>query len=154
MTTPTYATLTGNMTYGGTGQPTKGIGRQRTVLQASFDIATFVADGGLTTQSIQLVNVPANSEVVMHQVWNAIALSLGSGPAISIGDSASNTQWVSANSTVTANTYATIANTTKAYTAADFITATITGGTLATGRVVVFYELLDLTEDAIAAVPS
>lgn len=153
MTTPTYATLTTSMTYGGTGQPAKGIGRGRQVLQASCDIANFVAYGGTTTQSVKLANVPANTLVIVHAVWNATALSLGSGPAISVGDSASNTQWVNANSTTTANTYATLANTSKSYTAADALTVTITGGTLASGRVVVFYELLDLTEDIIAVVP-
>lgn len=153
MTAPTYATLTNTMFIGGTGLPAKGIGNERSILEADFNIATFVAGGGLTTQSVKLVNVPANTLVVMHAVWNQTALSLGSGPAISIGDSASTTQWVNANSTLTTNTYATIANSTKTYAAADTINVTVTGGTVASGTVSVFYELIDLSADTIAVVP-
>lgn len=147
MPAPTYATLTTSMTQGGSGQPAKGIGRYG-VQAAEVNIANFYSYGGLTTQSFKLINVPANTKVIIHAVWNKTALV---GTSFSVGDSADEAHWVSANSTTTINTYATLANTTKNYTAADFITFKSTAQT--SGTVVVFYELIDLTANSLATVP-
>lgn len=153
MATPTFATLTNNLTIGGLGLPAKSQGNDRYALQANLDIAAFVAGGGVTTQSVKLVNVPANTQVNLIAVWNQTALVMGSTPSVSVGDSASTTQWVNANATQTINTYATLAATSKTYPAADNLNVTLTGGTLTSGLVTVFYELIDLTADNIAVVP-
>lgn len=148
MTAPTYATLTTSMTIGGTGQPGKGIGRVRQLQYAEVDVAAFYSNGGTTGQSIKVVNVPANTKVIMHAVWNKTTLV---GTSFSVGDGADEAQWVSANSTLTINTYATLANTSKDYSAAGFITFKSTVGT--SGTVGIFYELMDMTADSIAVVP-
>lgn len=148
MTAPTLGTFTTSQTVGGSGQPAKGIGRARQIQYAEQDIAAWYAAGGTSTQSSKWVIVPANTEVIVHAVWNVTTLV---GTSFSVGDSASTTQWVNANSTTTINTYATLANTSKTYAAADYIAFTSTSGT--SGTVGMFYELIDLTRDQIAVVP-
>jgi hypothetical protein len=148
MTAPTLGTFSPSQTIGGSGLPNKGIGRVRQVLYAEQDIAAWYTAGGTSTQSSKLVLVPADSEVIIHAVLNITTLV---GTSFSLGDSSDQAYWVSANSTTTINTSATLAHTSKVYTAADYISFMSTTGT--SGVVGVFYEIVDLTRDQIALVP-
>jgi len=152
MTAPTYATLTTSLTVGGTGQPAKGIGRSRQILTAELDIAAAVAAGLTTGQSVKLVNIPALTKVVIHEVRNLTTLV---GTSFAVGDSTDEALYVAADSTTTSGHAATITSAGKEpgtrYTSADFITVKQTVPT--SGTLGVFYELIDLTRDQIAVVP-
>ncbi len=152
MTAPTYATLTSSLTIGGTGQPNKGIGRSRQLQYAELNIATAVANGLTTGQTVKLVNIPANTKVVIHAIWNKTTLV---GTSFAVGDSSDEALFMAANSTTTINTYGTITTAGKepgtTYTTADFLGVKLTVPT--SGTIAIFYELLDLTADTAAVVP-
>lgn len=117
------------------------------------DIAALVAAGLLTTEYTVLINIPANSKLIIHSLINHTALSMGASPAISLGDSSSGTLFVNASTTVTsgsAHTLTATATTGKVYTAADTLRLNLTGGTLATGTIGIVYQLIDLSRNAIA----
>lgn len=151
MTAPTYATLTSSVTIGGTGQPAKGIGRARQIQTAELNIAAAVAAGLTTGQSVKLVNIPANSKVLIYGIWNKTALV---GTSFTVGDSSDEAIYMAANSTTTINTYGTVTTaglTGTNYTAADFLSVKLTVPT--SGTIAIFYEILDMTADTIAVVP-
>jgi hypothetical protein len=106
------------------------------VVQLDFEdlLTDFIAAGGVTTDSAKLMTIPANTFVeVLHAEVIGANISLGAGPALSIGDTGSATLYVNAASTVTDGTDLTIATASKLYTAADYLRVTITGGTIAAG---------------------
>ncbi len=152
MTAPTYATLTTSLTVGGTGQPAKGIGRHRGIQIAEIDLAAAVAAGLTTGQSVKLVNIPALSKIVIHEVRNLTTLV---GTSFAVGDSSDEALFVAADSTTTSGHAATITSSGsepgKRYTSADFLTVKLTVPT--SGTIGVFYELIDLTRDQLAVVP-
>lgn len=144
MTTPTIATLTSSLTIGGlTGQ--SAYGRARNVEKAEINLATAVTNGLTTGQTVKLVIVPANTLLVIHAVWNKTTLV---GTSYAVGDSSDEALFVNANSTTTINTYGTIATTSKTYAAADWLGVKLTAPT--SGKIVVFYELIELTDNALA----
>ncbi len=152
MTAPTYATLTTSQLKGGTGLPSKGIGRPRNIQYAELDIAATVAAGLTTGQSAKLVYIPINTKVVIHAIWNVTTLV---GTSFTVGDSSDEALYMAANSTTTINTYGTITSAGKepgtAYTAADYLSVKLTVPT--SGTIGIFYELIDMSRDAIAVVP-
>ncbi len=152
MTAPTYATLTTSLTVGGTGQPSKGIGRSRHLQYAELDIAAAVAAGLTTTQSVKLINIPAFTKVVIHEVRNLTTLV---GTSFAVGDSTDEALFVAADSTTTLGHEATITAAglepgTK-YVTANFINVKLTVPT--SGTLGFWFELIDLTRDQIALVP-
>lgn len=131
---------------GTTGNPTgKGY---PVVLKHEIDIAKAVAAGLLTTEYVVLADVPANTFVKVLHVENATALSMGSSPAISLGDAGSATRYVNAASTLTAGTDHTIASSELLYTAAGQLRLTLTGGTLASGIIRVCWMQVDTSRRA------
>jgi len=118
------------------------------VITLEGNIASFVAAGGLTTEYLELMTIPANTYVEVLQVENATALSMGAGPAVSLGDAGSATRYVNAASTLTAGTDHTIATAALLYTAAGSLRLTLTGGTLASGIVRVVLRLTDTSRNA------
>lgn len=146
MTAPTLATLTASLIVGGsTGQPTSG--RTRNIQKAELNIATAVANGLTTTQSAKLVVIPANSKVVIHAIWNKTTLV---GTSFTVGDSSDEALYMAANSTTTINTYGTVtaAGAGTSYASADYISVKLTVPT--SGKIVIFYEILELTDNALA----
>jgi len=152
MTAPSYATLTTSLLAGGTGQPAKGIGRSRQIQAYELNIATAVANGLTTGQTLKAVYIPVNTKVVIHGIWNKTTLV---GTSFAVGDSSDEALYMAANSTTTINTYGTITSAGKepgtVYTAADYLGVKLTVPT--SGTVVIFYELIDLTADSLAVVP-
>lgn len=112
------------------------------------NIATLVAAGLATTQYSVISTIPANTYVKVLCLQNISALSLGAGPAISLGDSSSATRFVNASSVVTALTNHTLASTEFYYNAADELRLTITGGTLASGTIRAVWLFWDCTRNA------
>lgn len=146
MTAPTLATLTSSVTIGGTANsPTAG--RPRAVQKAELNIATAVANGLTTGQSVKLVIIPANTRVVIHGIWNKTALV---GTSFAVGDSSDEALYMAANSTTTINTYGTVttAGGGTVYSAADYISVKLTVPT--SGKIVVFYELVSLADNPLA----
>lgn len=145
MTAPTLATLTASLIVGGsTGQATSG--RVRSLQKAELNIATAVANGLTTGQSVKLVTIPANSRLIVHAIWNKTTLV---GTSFAVGDSTDEALYCAANSTTTINTYATATATTSvSYASADYLSVKLTVPT--SGKIVVFYELLDLSDNALA----
>lgn len=114
------------------------------VQKLEMDIAKLVAAGLLTTEYAVALNIPANSVLYVWAVRNATALSMGSSPAISVGDSSSATLFVNAASTLTADTNHTVATASKTYSTANTLRLTLTGGTLASGSIEIVYSLIPL----------
>lgn len=151
MTAPTYATLTSSVTIGGSGQPSKGIGRARQIQYAELNIATAVANGLTTGQTVKLVVIPANSKVLIYGIWNKTTLV---GTSFAVGDSTDEALYMAANSTTTINTYGTV--TTAGLTGTNYATADNLGVKLTvptSGTIGIFYEILDMTADSLAVVP-
>lgn len=152
MTTPTYATLTSSLTVGGSGQPAKGIGRSRQLQYATIDLAAAVANGLTTGQTVKLVVLPANTKLVIHSVQNVTTLV---GTSYAVGDSTDEARFVAADSTTTKGHYATITSSGSepgiSYTTADNLGVKLTAPT--SGTIGIWYELMDLTTDALAVVP-
>lgn len=152
MTAPTYATLTSSLTFGGTGQPSKGIGRPRNIMYASLDLASAVAKGLTTGQTVKLVPIPANTKVVLHAVENVTALV---GTSYAVGDSSNEALYVAADSTTTKGHLATITaaglEPGTTYQAADNIGVKLTSPT--SGTIGIWYELIDVSTNPIAVVP-
>ena len=129
---------------------------QSTVLKLDFVdlIADFTDAGGVTTDSVKIMDIPADTfvEVLAIEVIGA-SISLGAGARIDVGDTGSATRYVSNASTVTNGTNLTIALIPYLYTAADTLLVKITGGTIADGGGLRFVlRLTDLTRVA-PAVP-
>lgn len=152
MTAPTYATLTSSLTVGGTGLPSKGIGRARNIQYAELNFATAVANGLTTGQTVKLCYIPINTKVVIHAIWNKTTLV---GTSFAVGDSADEALYMAANSTLTINTYGTITSAGKepgtVYSAADYLGVKLTAPT--SGTIAIFFELIDLSADSLAVVP-
>lgn len=143
MTAPTLATLTSSVTIGGTaGSPTSG--RVRSIQKAELNIATAVANGLTTGQSVKLVIIPLNSRVVIHGIWNKTTLV---GTSFTVGDSSDEALYMAANSTTTINTYGTITASGAGtnYAAADYISVKLTVPT--SGKIVIFYEIISLADN-------
>lgn len=118
------------------------------VITWEVDIAQFVANGGLTTEYWEIMTIPANTFLEVLQVENVTALSMGAGPAVSLGDAGSATRYVNAASTLTAGTDHTIATASLLYTSAGSLRLTLTGGTLASGIVRGVIRLTDTSRNA------
>lgn len=147
MTAPTLATLTSSVTVGGTAGNSCS-GRPRQIESAELNIATAVANGLTTGQSVKLVIIPINTRVIIHGIWNKTTLV---GTSFAVGDSSDEALYMAANSTTTINTYGTITTpglTGTAYTAADYISVKLTVPT--SGKIVIFYELISLADNPIA----
>lgn len=112
-----------------------------------MDIAEAVAAGLLTTEYAVVLNIPAETLVEIVDVKNYNALSMGSGPAISLGDSGSATRFVNGASTLTALTHHTIATASRLFTSADTLRLTLTGGTLASGKIGIKLRLTDVSNN-------
>lgn len=110
-------------------------GSNAVIIPYSLNIATAISAGLATTNYVDIVSVPADTNVEVLGFYNDTALSLGTSPAISFGDTGSATAFVNASSTVTADTAHTLATTQKTYAAADTLRITVTGGTLASGTI-------------------
>lgn len=126
------------------------------VVKAEIDIAAAVADGLATTQLVQILSVPADTYVEVLQVENATALSLGTSPDVELGDTGDDDRFVATHSTLTAGSNHTIAAAGAGYlyTAADTISAKITGGTLASGTIRYVFRLTDCSRQQNAAAPT
>lgn len=148
MTAPTLATLTTSVTIGGTGKPTAQSGTKRNLLRAELDLATAVANGLTTGQSVKLILIPAYTKVVIHEVRNLTTLV---GTSFTVGDSSDEALYVAADSTLTVDHVATLTSAAKEpgtrYTTANYISVKLTGPT--SGTLGIFYELIDLTRDAV-----
>lgn len=147
-----------NATTGG-GGPASGYtlaglsGKQyRYVQKFEVDLSLYTFTTG---QSIYLMPIPAYTQVDFMYVQNATALSLSSTPSYSVGDTGSNTRFVSGYTTMTAAAVATQALTVNpllAYGAtSDKLLLTLTAGggiTPATGIIRFVIGLTDITRDA------
>lgn len=124
----------------------------RAVQKWNIDIAKAVAAGLATTEYVVVFDVPAKSKVVIHSLHNETALSMGSSPAISLGDAASATRFVNAATAVTAGTYHTVATSEFTYATGGQVRLTLTGGTLASGLLAVNFEIISLSANTVASV--
>jgi hypothetical protein len=124
------------------------------IVKHKIDIAKAVAAGLLTTEYVTLMNVPAFSNVKVLGVENIDALSMGTSPAVSVGDSGSATRWVNASTVVTAATKHTLVDTAFQYGAADTIRVTLTGGTLTSGTIAVTLSITNTNDLARAVAPT
>lgn len=113
------------------------------VLTHEINIASAVAAGLLTTEFVVIADLPANTFVKVLHVENVDALSMGSSPAISVGDAGSATRYVNAASAVTAGADHTLATSELLYTAAGQLRLTLTGGTLASGTIRICWMQVD-----------
>ncbi len=156
MTTPTFGTGAPNPLVGGS----SGLSNKHTPLciqKIQFNTANFV---GTTGQSNKLMIIPAFTMLAfLEVVIGPVALTLSNTPSVSVGDSTSNTLFVNAASTFTANlalTQAITTNPLKMYTAADYLTLTLTAGTIfpGTGLINFTIGLVDCTADAPMTVQS
>lgn len=119
------------------------------VQKFQYDISAFT---GATGDQVYLMALPAFTQINWIQAIVVTAVSVGSGPGISLGDTGSATRYVNAASTLTAGTVLTQAVTTnplKFYSAADQLLLKIAGGTLpGTGLIRFVICLSDCTADA------
>lgn len=122
--------------------------RNISVINWEVKIEDFIANGGATTDYWEIMTIPANTFIEVLQVENATALSMGSGPAISLGDAGSATRYVNAVSTLTAGTDHTIATASLFYGSAGSLRLTLTGGTLASGTIRGVIRLTDTSRNA------
>lgn len=130
---------------------TSGIARgQRSIDVITFEvkIEDFLANGGATTDYWEVMTIPANTFLEVLQLENVTALSMGSGPAVSLGDAGSATRFVNAASTLTAGTDHTIATASLFYGSAGSLRLTLTGGTLASGTIRGVLRLTDTSRNA------
>ena len=150
MTTPTFATGGSTALVGGT----TGLSNKHQPLciqKIQYNVANFP---GTTGQSIKLMNIPAFTMVAfLEVVIGPVALTLSNTPSVSVGDSTSNTLYVNAASTFTANlalTQAITTNPLNIYTAANYLTLTLTAGTIfpGTGLINFTIGLVDVSADA------
>lgn len=135
------------------GSTTIGIGNDKTpvIVAHEIDIAAFVTKGGATTDYCTVMTIPAQTRVVLLRAAVTTATSLGASNRLDLGDTGSDTQWVSNHSTQTVGNM-TLANTIKTYTTADTLRWKIAGATIATGKILVVAEVADLNYVSPAAV--
>lgn len=134
-----------------------GIGNTESrIVKHEIDIAAAVASGLATTELVNVIAVPADCYVEVLQVENATALSLGASPDVELGDTGDNDRFVATHSTLTAGSNHTIEAAGKGYlyTAADTISAKITGGTLASGKIRYVFRLTDTSPNVAAVAPT
>lgn len=150
MTTPTFGTGGSTALVGGsTGLSNKH--QPLCIQKLQFNTANFL---GTTTQSNKLMIFPAFTMVAfMEVIIGPVALTLSGTPSVSVGDSTSNTLYVNAASTFTANlalTQAITTNPLNVYTAANYLTITLTGGSTfpGTGLINFTIGLVDCTSDS------
>lgn len=122
--------------------------REVQIWDHEIKIETAIAAGLATTDYVELFSVPANTFVKVLHLENVTALSMGSGPAISLGDAGSATRFVNASSTVTLGGDHTLATSELLYTSAGSIRLTLTGGTLASGTIRVVLMVIDTSRNA------
>lgn len=135
---------------GSTGVPAGQSQSTVTYLDMPDLLADFAAAGGVTTNSLKVMTIPANTmvEVLQVEVING-NISLGAGAALSVGYTGATTAFVNAASTTTEGTDLTIALIPKLFTSADNLLVTITGGTIATtGGLRFVLRLTDLSRVA------
>lgn len=123
---------------------------KRLVQKFEYDISTFT---GTTGQAINLMNIPAMTQIDFLQVIIKTALTTTGTPSFSVGDIANSTLYVSAYSTQTANSVATQAVTTnplKFYATADKLALTLTGSSTFPGTGVLRFVvgMTDCTVDS------
>lgn len=128
------------------------------IVKHELTIAKFLAAGGVTTDLVLMVTLPAKTIVRDMVAYIADAsISLGAGPRVDIGDSTAVDTWVSNASTVTNGTVLTIAETDnyKYYASADYIKIKITGGTIVTGGTIcLVFTMINCARDALAIYPT
>lgn len=149
MATPTYPTGGSTLVNigGTTGLSDKH--QKRTVQKFEYDVSTFT---GTTAQSINLIAIPAFTQLDFIQAIVVTSLTLSGTPSISVGDTANTTLFVNGASTLTAGTVLTEATTTnplKFYSALNYIVLTITGSSTfpGTGLIRFVVGLTDCTRD-------
>lgn len=122
---------------------------QPQIMKHELKLADIVTAGLATTDKVVYFNVPAGTliEDMQVQIVDA-ALSLGSGARIDVGDSSADTTYVNNATTLTNNTYLTIATATKFYSAADTIAVKITGAAIASiGTIRIVVKMNDYTRN-------
>jgi hypothetical protein len=149
------ATKTSALRGGTVGAST--LDRPRGVLYAQIDLAEIIADEGAIASGdlIQVVSIPNGTRLYIHAVRNETALSLGTSGVLELGDAAlggsgDDDRYVANQTTMTANSYATIeaaGSTGTVYNVADVLSFKVSnsGGSITAGKIGLFYELIDLT---------
>lgn len=150
MTVPTYATGLSTPFRGGTTGFSNKHQPGLVVQKIDYDVSLFT---GTTTQSINIMTIPAFSTLQSLQVIVVTALTLSGTPTVNVGDTSDRALFVAAASTLTAGTVLTQALTTnplKFYAAADKLTLSLTGATIfpGTGLIRFVVGLIDCTRDA------
>jgi hypothetical protein len=155
MAAPTYPTGTSTLVNigGTTGLSSKHL--PRVTQKFEYDVSTFT---GTTGQALNLIAIPAFTQLDSIQVIVVNALTLSGTPSISVGDTANSTLFVNGASTLTAGTVLTQATTTnplKFYSALNYIVLTITGSSVfpGTGLLRFVVTMTDCTRDAPMVVP-
>jgi hypothetical protein len=125
---------TTNTSYGQTGLE---------VIKHEIDIKEAVDAGLATTEYVVALNIPANTHLYVYQANVVNALSLGAGARIDIGDSGSATRFVNNATTLTAGTNLTLAAGQFFYGTANTVRITVTGGTIASGKIRLVFGLVN-----------
>jgi hypothetical protein len=131
------------------------------VIKHEIDLAKVIAGSNnqpaialASNDKLTIMTIPALFQLDSLQAICQTALVLGSSPAISVGDSSSDTIFVNAASTLTAGTILTQAVTTnplKTYATADALNLKVTGGSAATATGIIRFVIrgTDLSRDPI-----
>jgi hypothetical protein len=122
------------------------------VLHHEIDVADFVAAGGVTTDTCEVVTIPADSLFKLWQVEVIDAVVLGGSARIDIGDTADDDEFVTNATTYTAGTNLTLLKNEgtpgAVYTAANALRVKFTGDGIATGKLRFVYELKSTKRNA------
>lgn len=119
------------------GNDVSSTGTQLSLVKFELDIAEAVAAGLATTEYVTLLNLPADTYFKLVQAEVVTALSLGSGPSITVGDEDDADEFITADSTLTAGHNYTITKDNHSdgdvVAAASEVRCYVTGGTIASG---------------------
>lgn len=145
---------------GGTGKLSSDHARPGEPQRILIDVAAAVKRGGALASgdTIAVVDIPANTKVVIHRVYNYTLLNLGTSGAYSVGDAGSATRYTASTSTLTAGTDTAIASGMNTsgfiYTTAGQIRVAITnaGGTITDGKLWIVYTAFDVSAPTVLPV--
>lgn len=150
MATPTYPTGGSAIQAIGGVSGISNKHQPRCVQKFQYDVSTFT---GTTGQSINLIAIPAFTQLDFVQAVIVTSLTVSGTSSISLGDTANTTLFVNAAATLTAGTVLTEATTTnplKFYSALNYLVLTITGSSTFPGTGIIRFVvgLTDCTADA------
>ena len=118
-----------------------------------FNVADWVAQGYVKTDTATILTIPARTQFNLIAVYSDNTVSFGTTPTFSLGDSGSATRFINAQTPGASGvSIATMAATSRIYDTADYIIVTLNNasGTVTSGKFTIIYNLVDLSAAPVA----